>query len=65
MEKRIRFAVIGINHDHIYRMTEAVQSGGGELAGFFAPDEKWAANYQARFPDAVRVTDKRVLLDGP
>ena len=63
MDKRIRFAVIGINHDHIYRMTEAVISGGGELAGFCAPDEKWAGSFQARFPGAVRVTDPRALLD--
>lgn len=63
MEKRIRFAVIGINHDHIYRMTEAVISGGGELAGFYAPEEKWAAGYQSRFPQAARVTDPRVFLE--
>jgi predicted dehydrogenase len=65
MEKRIRFAVIGINHDHSYRMTEAVRSGGGDLAGFYAPDEKWAAGYQTRFPDAPRVSDPRVFLDDP
>ena len=63
MEKRIRFAVVGINHDHIYSMTQAVLSGGGELAGFYASDEKWAVGYQARFPQAVRVTDPRVFLE--
>ncbi|MBC8134398.1 MAG: Gfo/Idh/MocA family oxidoreductase [Fibrella sp.] len=63
MKKRARFAVIGINHDHIYRMTEAALGGGGELAGFYAPDEKWATNYQTRFPDAPRVTDPRVFLE--
>lgn len=63
MEKRIRFAVIGINHDHIYRMTEPIVGGGGELAGFCAPDEKWAAAYQKRFPEAARATDPRVFLE--
>ena len=28
---RIKFAVININHSHIYSMTEAIKRGGGEL----------------------------------
>jgi len=63
MNKRIRFAVIGIAHDHIYRMTEAVLSGGGELAGFYTTDERWATAFATRFPGAVRATDSRVFLD--
>ncbi len=28
---RIKFAVIGIDHPHIYGMTDAIKRGGGEL----------------------------------
>ena len=33
---RIKFAVIGINHSHIYSQVEAVQRGGGELVSLYA-----------------------------
>lgn len=35
---RLKFAVMGINHEHIFRMVEAVRSGGGELAMIYDPD---------------------------
>lgn len=35
---RLRFAVIGINHEHIFRMVQAVRDGGGELAMICDPD---------------------------
>src|SRR3970040_1363226 len=35
---RIRFAVIGLNHGHIYGQTDAVVRGGGELASFYAKE---------------------------
>lgn len=44
---RLKFAVIGINHEHVFRMVEAVRQGGGELAMIFAPDMD--PNHGARF----------------
>lgn len=35
---RLRFAVLGINHEHIFRMVQAVRDGGGELAMICNPD---------------------------
>lgn len=35
---RMKFAVIGANHDHIFRMTQALRDGGGELAMIYAPE---------------------------
>jgi hypothetical protein len=35
---KIRFAAIGINHEHIYGMVDAVIRGGGALAAFYAPE---------------------------
>jgi hypothetical protein len=33
---RIKFAVINIDHPHIYGMTEAIKRGGGELVALYA-----------------------------
>ncbi len=35
---RMKFAVVGANHDHIFRMVAAVRAGGGELAMIYAPE---------------------------
>ncbi|WP_395741302.1 Gfo/Idh/MocA family protein [Prosthecobacter sp.] len=35
---RLKFAVMGINHEHIFRMVQAVRDGGGELAMIYDPD---------------------------
>lgn len=44
---RLKFAVIGINHEHVFRMVQAVREGGGELAMIFAPDMD--PNHGAKF----------------
>lgn len=44
---RLKFAVIGINHEHVFRMVEAVRKGGGELAMLHAPDMD--PNHGSRF----------------
>jgi len=35
---RLRFAVVGMNHEHVFRMVQAVRAGGGELAMIYDPD---------------------------
>ena len=59
-----RFAALGISHDHIYGMTNALAQAGGELAGFYETDDALAATYADRF-GAPRVTDRRILLEDP
>ena len=59
-----RFAALGISHDHIYGMTDALLRAGGELAGFYEPEDALAAAYADRF-GAPRATDKRALLEDP
>ena len=39
---RIKFAVIGIDHSHIYSQVEAVQRGGGELVAVYAKEPELA-----------------------
>ena len=60
---RIKFAVIGLNHGHIYSQTEAAINGGGELASFHAIEDELAAAFSKRFPNAKRVRDKREILE--
>lgn len=60
---RLRFAVIGINHPHIYAMSDTVLNGGGELVAFLAQDEKWATEFGQKYPVATRVLDQRAILE--
>jgi predicted dehydrogenase len=59
----IRIAAIGLNHDHIYGMTEQLLAAGADLAAFHEPEETLAARYAATFPQAARVADRRAILE--
>lgn len=61
--KRIRFAVIGVNHGHIYGQVGAVQRGGGELVSFYAPEPELAAQFQQRFPQARLAREEAEILE--
>jgi predicted dehydrogenase len=62
---RIRFAAIGLNHDHINGQTDAVVRGGGELVSFFAKEPDLAAAYGRRYPGARPAKDEREILEDP
>jgi predicted dehydrogenase len=62
---KITFAVIGINHGHIYSQVSAVQRGGGELVSFHAKEPDLAAAFTKRFPQATRArSEDEILEDG-
>jgi predicted dehydrogenase len=46
---RIPFAVIGLDHAHIYAITDAVIRGGGVLSGFYATDPAQIATFRKRY----------------
>ena len=61
---RIRFAVIGINHPHIYGMINTVIDGGGELVSVYAKEPELIAEFSKRYPQAKRAnTPKEILED--
>ena len=60
---RIRFAVIGINHGHIYGQVEAVTRGGGELVSFYAPEADLAAAFAKRYPQVKLAKSEQEILD--
>jgi len=63
-EKRIRFSVININHNHIYGMCNAVINGGGELVSVYAKEPELVAAFTKAFPQAkVASSEKEILED--
>ena len=44
----VRFAVIGINHNHIFSQIESLLGAGGEFVSFFAKEDELAASFSAR-----------------
>ncbi|GFE80507.1 oxidoreductase [Steroidobacter agaridevorans] len=60
----IRFSVIGLDHAHIYSMTEAVQRGGGKLVAVYGSDPKQIADFRAKFGDVkVARSEDEILQD--
>lgn len=59
----VRFAAIGLNHDHIYPLVETLLAAGGTLASFFAPEDDLARAFSARYPEALRVEQMGHILD--
>lgn len=60
---RIKFSVIGLNHNHIYGQTRAVQRGGGELVSFYATEPDLIANFMKEFPQAKLARSASEILE--
>ncbi len=60
---RIRFAVIGVNHDHIKSQTRAVLRGGGELLSIYAKEPELAAAFVKDFPQAKVARSENEILE--
>jgi predicted dehydrogenase len=61
---RIKFSVIGINHDHIYSQVEAVTRGGGQLISLFAKEPELIANFTKRYPQVkIAASENEILED--
>lgn len=62
-EPRIRFAVIGINHAHIYSQVDAVTRGGGQLVSFHSREVDLANTFSKKYPQAKKVNDEKEILE--
>lgn len=62
-QARIKFAVIGINHDHIHGQVEALLRGGGDFVSFFAKEPELAAAFSKRYPQAKLARAENEILD--
>lgn len=59
----IRFSVIGLDHSHIYGMTDALIRGGGTLVAFHAADPAQIAAFRARYPQAALARDADEIVE--
>jgi predicted dehydrogenase len=59
----IHFAVTGLNHGHIYEMTNAILAAGGKAVCFFAPEDDLAAQFTAAYPQIPRVNTLLEILE--
>lgn len=62
-EPRIRFSVVGINHNHIFGMVDAVTRGGGQLVAVFAKEQDLLDTFTKRYPQVKVVADEKEILD--
>ncbi|WP_022686413.1 Gfo/Idh/MocA family protein [Sphingomonas phyllosphaerae] len=61
---RLPFAVIGMDHNHIYGITDAVIRGGGVLTSFFSADPAQVAMFRKRYPGAkLARSEDEILAD--
>ncbi|BCX02944.1 MAG: oxidoreductase [Candidatus Roseilinea sp.] len=61
----INFAVIGINHNHIYGQVRALLGAGARFVSFYAPEPELAAPFAATFPQATRARNEAEILEDP
>jgi predicted dehydrogenase len=59
----VRFGVAGLNHPHVFEMTELLLAAGGELAGYHAVEDDLAVAYAAAFDAPRRVGSLAELLE--
>ncbi|HEY0034580.1 MAG TPA: Gfo/Idh/MocA family oxidoreductase, partial [Devosia sp.] len=61
----IKFAAIGINHNHIYGQVDCLLDAGAQFIAFHAVEDDLAATFGAKYPQARRVADPRAILEDP
>jgi len=59
----INFAVIGLDHAHIYSMTDAVVRGGGKLVAFHAEDPAQISAFRARYGNVRLARSAQEVID--
>jgi predicted dehydrogenase len=64
-QHKIKFAVCGMSHDHIYGMIGAIQRGGGELVAAWGGEEDKLSSFKKRFPDVKIVQTQNEIIEDP
>jgi predicted dehydrogenase len=59
----VRFGVIGLNHNHIYGITDLLLQAGAQLVSFYAPEQEQAAEYGSKYPQARAAGSAREVLE--
>lgn len=59
----VRFGVIGLDHPHIFEMTQFLLDAGAELVAFHTLDDELAATFSDQFPQGPRAAEQRHILE--
>src|SRR5829696_1473438 len=62
-EQPIRFAAIGLNHNHIYGQTRMLLAAGAELVSYYAVEPELAAEYGGKYPQATLARSAEEILE--
>ena len=62
-KESVKFSVIGLNHGHIYSMTEAIINGGGKLVSVYAIEQDLLKAFTKRYPKAVVAKSEKEILE--
>jgi len=62
-EPPVRFAAIGLNHNHINAQVSLLLRAGAELAGYYAPEPALRADFERAFPQARLAPSAEALLE--
>ncbi|MFN8471034.1 MAG: Gfo/Idh/MocA family oxidoreductase [Anaerolineae bacterium] len=63
IQPTIRFAVIGINHNHIFGQVNLMLRAGAEFVSFYAPEPELAGPFGALYPQARLAGSAQEILD--
>jgi predicted dehydrogenase len=61
----VRFGVIGLNHNHIYGITDLLLRAGAELVSYYAPEADLAGDYGSRYPQGRLARSAAEVLEDP
>ncbi len=64
-QSKVRFAVIGLNHGHIYDQVKILVDAGAELVAFYASEENLAHAFARAYPQAVQTSSAQQILEDP
>ena len=59
----IRFSVIGLNHGHIYGMTDALIEGGGTLVAVYSREPELLPGFTKRYPNVKIAKSEMEILE--
>jgi len=62
-QAKIRFAVTGLNHGHIYGQSSSMLDAGADGVSFYAPENDLAAQFSSAFPQISRVDNLEEILE--
>jgi len=62
-KESIRFAVIGINHNHILGMVDSLTKGGGQLVSVYSKEPELVTDFARRYPNVKVARSEAEILE--